>query len=55
MARFSSHPMFSIAQLKAMPATVPTDSGLKIPHSTKATIKEAVTAKMTLSMRKFRS
>src|SRR5699024_724376 len=55
IARLSNHPMFSIAQLNATPATADTDAGLRIPQRTKPTISVAVIAKMVLSTPNFLS
>src|SRR5690625_792416 len=47
--------MFSMDQAKAAPDTAATDSGLRIPHSTKPTMREPVTPKIVLSSVNFRS
>src|SRR5699024_3602328 len=55
IAVLSNQPMFSMDQAKAAPDTAATDSGLRIPHSTKPTMREPVTPKIVLSSVNFRS
>src|SRR5699024_4584739 len=55
IAVLSNQPMFSMDQAKAAPDTAATDSGLRIPHSTKPTMREPVTPKIVLSSVNLRS